>query len=76
MPYVDVYRVRKSFFGKSILQQYFNGENLSRPHSGWVDVSFENAPAALHKSKLLNREEASLCNLNLQPQINVIEDAQ
>lgn len=72
MPYCDVFRVRKTLFGKSILQQYFNGEAISLPYntSGWVDVSFKHAPAALHKSKLLNREEAALCSLNLNPQEN------
>jgi len=67
MPYCDVYRVRKTLFGKSILQQYFNGDAISAPcnSSGWVDVAFKNAPAAFHKSKLLNREEAALCSFNL-----------
>lgn len=56
MPHVNMFRVRRGWFGTSILQQYFDGSALSLPYStsGWVDVAYENAPASLKMAKRID----------------------
>ena len=67
MPYCNIYRVRKTLFGKSILQQYFDATALEpRVSNGWRDVSFKNAPAALTKATLVDKHIGDLLNIGAQ----------